>query len=58
MKRSKEISVRETKLLRSLAKKINKDIGYINFESISYHFPGKPESFLKKHYYTSALNKN
>lgn len=51
------MSVREDKLLRSLVFKTKAKNECLDFSNYTYHFPGKSETFLKKHYYEGSYNK-
>lgn len=58
LKRSNKMSVRDTRLLRRLVNKDPEIIESSNFSTLIYHFPGKSEAFLKRHYQRPNIAKN
>lgn len=57
LKKKNSISVREGRMLASLASKAKEEDNRIDFSQLTYYFPGKSCVFLKKHYYSMRSNK-
>lgn len=57
IQRKNDISIREEMLLKRLVKRVKKAKRKLNFEDLTYYFPGKSGSFLERCYYMIAPSK-